>query len=504
MQGSNAPLERIVIVGGGSAGWMTAAALARAVGRACQITLIESEEIGTIGVGEATIPPVRQFNARLGIDEATFIRQTSATFKLGIRFADWTRAGHAYFHPFGQFGAEFDEVPFYQYWIREYLNDRALCLDDYSMAWAAAEAGRFAHPARERRLIQSTFDYAYHFDAGLYARFLRNLAESEGVVRAEGKVSHVRRRGDTGWIESVALEDGRSFAGDLFIDCTGLAGLLIEKTLETGYEDWSAWLPCNRAVAAPCTLPRAPEPYTVSTARKAGWKWRIPLQHRLGNGYVYCSEFLSPDEAEADLREGLEGRLLAEPRHIRFLTGRRRKFWNFNCVAIGLSAGFMEPLESTSLHLIQYAILRLLALMPAKDMSPLLAREYNELTQAEYERIRDFLILHYKATERGDDPFWRYCAHMEIPDRLRYKMEHFREHGMIVSDERELFTNPSWIAVYIGQNVVPERAPALSGLRPDVPVSQRLQQVRKAIREAAAAMPRHEDFIRDYARSALQ
>ncbi|WP_084398890.1 tryptophan halogenase family protein [Henriciella aquimarina] len=498
------PVRDVVIVGGGSAGWMTAAALANATQGACRITLIESEAIGTIGVGEATIPPVKYFNARLGIDEATFLRETSGTFKLGIEFRNWTREGHTYSHPFGQYGAEFDEVPFYQYLIRELIAGRETTVDDYTMAWAAAKAGKFEHPARDKRLIQSTFDYAYHFDATLYARFLRGHAEQRGVVRTEGRVVDVYQDSESGFVRSVTLEDGRTFEGDLFIDCTGFLGLLIEKTLKTGFEDWSHWLPCNRAVAVACTGSGSLLPYTQSTAKTAGWQWRIPLQHRVGNGYVYCADHLSADDAEAELLRSIEGKPLADPRHLRFQTGRRRKFWNRNVVAIGLSAGFMEPLESTSLHLIQYGIMRLLALFPDRQMSPLLAEEYNALTMAEYERIRDFLILHYKATERRGDGFWRHCAEMEIPDRLAYKIEHFRRHGMIVSDERELFANPSWIAVYLGQGIVPERAPALSGLRPQVPVEERMAQVRAAMTDAVAAMPDHRAYIERYCKSALQ
>lgn len=504
MQGHNAPIERIVILGGGSAGWMTAAALANGSQGACEITLIESEELGTIGVGEATIPPVRYFNARLGIDEATFLRETSGTFKLGIQFINWTCEGHAYFHPFGQYGAEFDDLPFYQYWIREKVAGRVRSLDDYSMAWEMAKSGRFSHPAREKRQIQSTFDYAYHFDAGLYARYLRGYSEARGVTRLEGRVTSAEQDAESGFIRSVTLSNGQSVAADLFIDCTGFFGFLIEKTLKTGYEDWSHWLPCNRAVAAPCKSDKPLDPYTKSTAKTAGWQWRIPLQHRVGNGYVYCSDFLNAEKAEAELRATIDNEPLADPRHINFVTGRRRKFWNKNCVAIGLSAGFMEPLESTSLHLIQYGILRLLALFPGKDMSPLLADEYNTLTGAEYDRIRDFLILHYKATERRDDEFWRYCANMPIPDRLQYKIDHFRSHGLIVSDERELFSNPSWIAVLIGQGIEPERAPALSGLRRDVPVAERMVQIRAAMTEAASAMPSHREFLNAYCKSDLQ
>lgn len=497
------PVRRIVIVGGGSAGWMTAAALANATQGHCAITLVESEEIGTIGVGEATIPPVKYFNARLGIDEATFLRETSGTFKLGIEFIGWAREGHSYFHPFGQYGAEFDQVPFYQYWMREHLAGDPTSVDEYSMAWALSREGKFQHPSQDKRLIQSTFDYAYHFDAGLYARYLRQYSEARGVLREEGRVASVQQDGENGFITSVTLEDGRRFEGDLFIDCTGFAGLLIEKTLQAGYEDWSRWLPCDRAVAVPCEA--AGEgilPYTKSTARKAGWQWRIPLQHRVGNGYVYCSGFEQADAARDTLLANLEGDPLAEPRHLRFVTGRRRKFWEKNCVAIGLSAGFMEPLESTSLHLIQYGIMRLLALFPDRAMSPLLAEEYNSLTSAEYERIRDFLVLHYKANARLEGELWRYCASMEIPDRLAYKIEQFTAHGLISSDERELFTNPSWIAVYFGQGVIPRRAPALSALRHDVPVTERMAQVRSAMASAVAAAPAHGAYLARYCAAA--
>jgi tryptophan halogenase len=490
-----APLKHVVIVGGGSAGWMTAAALADAVGQSCAITLIESEAIGTVGVGEATIPPIRHFNRRLGIDEATFVRETQGSFKLGIQFVDWGRLGHSYFHPFGQYGAEFDSVPFYHHWMGEYLAGRtAGPIDDFSMCWAMAKAGKFAHPATDRRLIQSTFDYAYHFDAGLYAAFLRRFAESRGVRRVEGRVVDVALRGEDGFIESVTLESGARVEGEFFIDCSGFRGLLIEEALGAGYDNWQAWLPCDRAVAVPCERGEF-TPYTRSTAKAAGWQWRIPLQHRTGNGYVHCSAFISEDEAAAELLASLDGKPLSDPRTLRFVTGRRREFWKKNCVAIGLSAGFMEPLESTSLHLIQYGILRLIALLPDSAMSPLLAREYNAQTQVEYERIRDFLILHYKAGERQDSELWRYCTAMPIPDSLQYKIDHFRAHGMLVADERELFANPSWIAVYLGQGIVPERAPALAAMRGHVPVAERMAQIARAMDEAVAAMPTHAEFI---------
>ncbi|WP_086616635.1 tryptophan halogenase family protein [Erythrobacter tepidarius] len=504
MTGAPAPLGSIVIVGGGSAGWMTAAALADAVGQSCAITLIESEAIGTVGVGEATIPPIRHFNRRLGIDEATFVRETQGSYKLGIQFVDWGRLGHSYFHPFGQYGAEFDQVPFYHHWMRESLAGRvAGPIDDFSMCWAMAKAGKFTHPSPDRRLIQSTFDYAYHFDAGLYAAFLRRFAEERGVVRKEGRIVDVTLRGTDGFIDSVTLEGGEQVAGEFFVDCSGFRGLLIEEALKAGYDNWQHWLPCDRAVAVPCER-GAFTPYTRSTAKAAGWQWRIPLQHRTGNGYVHCSQFLSEDEACASLLASLDGKPLADPRPLRFVTGKRREFWKKNCVAIGLSAGFMEPLESTSLHLIQYGILRLIALLPDRAMSPLLAREYNAQTAAEYERIRDFLILHYKACERDDSELWRYCAAMPIPDSLQYKIDHFREYGLLVADGHELFANPSWIAVYLGQGITPARAPALATMRTSVPVSERLAQIRAAMDEAVAAMPSHAEFIARHCAAPLQ
>ncbi|MCR9269857.1 MAG: tryptophan 7-halogenase [Hyphomonadaceae bacterium] len=504
MSDPNSAIEKIVIVGGGSAGWMTAAALVNDLGDSCEITLIESEAIGTVGVGEATIPPIRYFNQRLGIDEATFVRETNGSFKLGIEFINWSRKGHAYFHPFGHYGAEFDSVPFYQYWMREHLNGDPTPIDEYSMGWVASKAGKFVHPSRDPRNVQSRFDYAYHFDATLYAGYLRKYAETRRVKRVEGRVTDASIDAETGFLSTVTLEDGRTFAADLFIDCSGFFGLLIEQTLQTGYEDWSHWLPCNRAVAVPCEKTSEILPYTKSTAKDAGWQWRIPLQHRTGNGYVYCSEYLDEEAAEAELLSSLDGAPTADPKHLRFVTGRRNKFWNKNCVAIGLSAGFMEPLESTSLHLIQYGIMRLLALFPDRNMSPLLADEYNALTIAEYERIRDFLILHYTATQREDTAFWRYCKNMPIPERLAYKIEHFKTHGMVISDERELFHNPSWIAVYLGQDIFPQRAPAMARHRSHTPVQERMQQIRSAMSEAVAAMPSHEAFIDRYCKSALQ
>ena len=407
MQAGSEPLRHIAVIGGGSAGWMAAASLANALQGECRITLVESDAIGTVGVGEATIPPIKLFNNRLGIAENDFIRATQGSFKLGIQFIDWGRKGHAYFHPFGPFGADFDMVPLHHYWLREREAGDSTSLDEYSMAWAAASRNRFDRPARDPRMVQSTFDYAYHFDAGMYAAYLRRYAEQRGVVRVEGRIESVARDAESGRIARVSLEDGQTIEAEFWLDCTGFRGLLIEDTLATGYEDWTHWLPCDRAAAVQCTHGGEFTPYTRSTARAAGWQWRIPLQHRIGNGYVHCSEFISEDEAAQVLLDNLDGEPITDPRILRFKTGRRKKFWNSNCVAIGLAAGFMEPLESTSLHLIQTGISRFLALFPDRGIDPLAVEEYNRLTTLEYETIRDFLILHYHATERDDTELWR-------------------------------------------------------------------------------------------------
>jgi len=495
---TNRQIETIAIIGGGSAGWMTAAALSNALGNSVNITLIESEAIGTVGVGEATIPPIRQFNQRLGISEADFLRATKGSFKLGIEFAGWTREGESYFHPFGHYGADFDvHVPFHHYWLANHLNGQAAgTLDDYSICYAAAKAGRFGHPVPDPRNISSRLDYAYHFDATLYAKFLRHYSEARGVSRIEGRVNDVRLDPQTGNILAVSLDDGKQIDAQLFIDCTGFIGVLIEGAMQTGYEDWSRWLPCNRAVAIPSESTDELIPYTRSTCRKAGWQWRIPLQHRTGNGYVYCASFTTPHEAEDTLRATLDGPPLTEAKHLRFVTGRRKKFWNKNCVAVGLSAGFLEPLESTSLHLIQTGIMRLLTLFPDANMSPLLAEEYNKTMTADYERIRDFLVLHYIANER-EEPFWKEMAALEISDELRFKINHFKQNGIISLDARELFGKPSWLAVMIGQGVIPERAPGLSARAEPrgIPVQERFTQVKEAIKAATGAMGSHAQVI---------
>lgn len=488
-------LRSLLIVGGGSAGWMSAAAIAQATRGACAITLIESEEIGIVGVGEATIPPIRMFNQMLGIDEVDFVRATQGSFKLGIEFVDWGRLGNRYFHPFGKYGVEFDTVPVHQFWLRARAEGDTTPWQDYSMAWAAARDDRFDHPTRDPRMIQSTFDYAYHFDASLYARFLRSYAEQRGVRRIEGRIASVARDPDTGDISAVQLADGRRFEAEFFVDCSGFRGLLIEEALKTGYDDWTHWLPCDRAVAVPCARTAPLTPYTRSTARAAGWQWRIPLQHRVGNGHVYSSRFMEDDAAEEVLLANLESEPLAPPRRLRFVTGRRRLHWNQNCVAIGLSSGFLEPLESTSIHLIQSGLSRFLALFPGREPDPVSVAEYNRLTQVEFERVRDFIILHYHASTREDSALWRHTRAMDIPDALSYKLEQFSQAGNIVSDGLELFQNPSWLAVFIGQDVIPRRYAPLVDLRHSAEFSRYLESLRRTMRQAASVMPTHEQFI---------
>lgn len=489
---SDRRIRSIVIVGGGSAGWMTAAALSQTLQRGCVITLIESEEIGTVGVGEATIPTIRLFNQTLGIDENDFVKATQGSFKLGIQFVDWAKKGRTYFHPFGSYGRPFDTVSVHQHWLAA-RTAADLSLDDLCMAGAAAKLNRFDRPSSDPRNVLSTHDYAYHFDAGLYAAYLRRYSESRGVLRHEGKIASVQQNTASGFVESVAMDDGRVCQADLFIDCSGFRGLLIEGALKTGYEEWSHWLPCDRALAVPCSSSSNFTPYTRSTARTAGWQWRIPLQHRTGNGYVYSSSHISDDEAASVLLANLDGQALGEPRPLRFVTGRRTQAWNKNVIAVGLSSGFLEPLESTGLHLIQANISKILAFFPDRDFDPRVTDEFNRVAANETERIRDFIILHYHLTTR-DEPLWQQCARMNIPDTLQFKIDHFKSFGRLIAREMDLFGPASWTAVHIGQFNIPDRIDPLLEHR-HVDGRQYLEKLRNAIHSAAKTMPTHQNYI---------
>jgi tryptophan halogenase len=498
-------ISSITIVGGGSAGWMAAAAVATYLGKGAKVRLIESEEIGIVGVGEASVPHIKLFNGQwLGIDEAEFVRRTQGTIKLGIQFNDWGRIGDSYMHGFGAIGKSLGPLPFHQFWLKQYLSGRAAPIGEYSPQTVMAPQGKFAPGDRNAAPNSPLADiaYAYHFDATLYARFLREVAEARGVQRIEGKIVGVQQRAEDGYIESVTLESGQRVEGELFIDCSGFRGLLIEQTLKTGYEDWSHWLPCDRAMAVPSASVDPITPYTRATARKAGWQWRIPLQHRVGNGYVYSSQYLSDDEAAATLLANLDGEALADPRPLRFTTGMRKKFWNKNVVALGLASGFLEPLESTSIYLAQSGITRLLSLFPKRDFNPLLMERYNRESTFEYERVRDFLILHYNATERDDSPFWNYCRTMSIPDSLKEAVDLFRSDGRYFRNGEDFFALPSWVQVMLGQRIVPQSYHPMVDEMPVEKVAEHVDGMRAMLAHAVAAMPTHQEWINRYWKAA--
>jgi tryptophan halogenase len=492
-------IRKIAIIGGGTAGWMTAAALAKILGPGyADITLVESEEIGTVGVGEATIPQIRTFNTMLGLDEDEFVRRTQGTFKLGIQFRDWGRIGDSYFHPFGPFGVDMEGVSFHAFWLRLNQLDDPARITDYSLQSMAAERGKFMRPIDAGRSPLSKIAYAFHFDAGLYAKYLREYSEAKGVVRAEGRIVDVALRGTDGFVEAVVLEGGRRIEADLFVDCSGFRGLLIEGALKTGYEDWSHWLPCDRAVAVPCERVGDPVPYTRSTARAGGWQWRIPLQHRTGNGYVFSSRFIDEAAATEDLLGQLDGRPLADPRTLRFVTGRRKQSWNRNVVALGLASGFIEPLESTSIHMVQSGIANLLAMFPTREFDPAETRRYNRVVAHEAERIRDFIVLHYNATQRTDSPLWDYVRTMPLPDILMEKYEIFRSRGRVFRENEELFNDTSWFAVMIGQNIQPAAYDPVADVLSVEETRRRLRQTAEAIRNSADYMPTHMDFVQQH------
>jgi tryptophan 7-halogenase len=492
-------IRKVVIVGGGTAGWMAAAALSKILSEIAdlQIELVESEEIGTVGVGEATIPQILLFNNLLEIDEGDFARATNATYKLGIEFVDWTRKGHRYVHPFGFYGVDMKGIEFHHHWLKGKALGDETPLDSYSLSVVAGLMGRFAHPRPDQpNSPLAKIAYAFQFDASLYAKYLRGIAEAHGVVRTEGRIVDVVQNGESGFIEAVVLQSGERVEGELFIDCSGFRGLLIEQTLKAGFEDWSKWLPCDRAMAVPCELGGDHQPLTRSTARTAGWQWRIPLQHRIGNGYVYSSAHISDDEAAATLLANLDGAPLADPRPLRFVAGHRKQAWVKNVIALGLASGFLEPLESTSIHLVQSGIARLLSLFPSRAFSAPEIERFNVQTTQEYIDIRDFLVLHYGATERDDSEFWNYCRTLDPPEGLAAKLEMFRSSGRVFREHNELFTETSWLAVMVGQGVQPLSYHPAADILPDVETLKRLEHIRGVVAGAAKAMPTQDEFLR--------
>ena len=493
----NRDITTICILGGGTAGWMTAAALSfKLKDLPITIGLVESDELGTVGVGEATLPHIRAFNEALGIKEAEFMRATEATFKLGIEFCNWGRLGDRYIHPFGNYGDQFESIPFYQYWLRLKKMGETHRLDEYSYPIMAAQDCRFRHPNGEGRQGVLGFGYAYQFDAGLYARFLRARAEANGVIRTEGKVDQVTLNPETGYVESLLLKSKETIKADLFIDCSGFRGVLIEQALKTGYDDWSQWLPCNRALAVPCQTKGALTPFTRATALEAGWQWRIPLQHRVGNGYVYCSSFISDTEATDRLMGNLEGPALADPKQLYFTTGRRRKFWNKNVIAIGLSAGFLEPLESTSIHLIQEGITELLQIFPDKNFLTCDSDEYNRRMGLGYERVRDFLLLHYVANQRTDSELWRHFQTMVLPDSLQEKLTAWTRRAHIIAYEFGTFLPASWLAVLLGQNILPKAYDPRVDRLDEPSLRAMALDLREHVQRAVQDTPDHLTYIR--------
>ncbi|MGB0834973.1 MAG: tryptophan halogenase family protein [Psychrobium sp.] len=488
--------KRIVIVGGGTAGWMAAASLNNYLrGQSTQVTVIESSSIGTIGVGEATIPNIVQFNRNLGIDEIEFIKATKATFKLGIQFERWAVNCDSFFHPFADYGATIDNVEFHQYLNHMQANGHSVNLSDYSFPCVLANKGKFAQPHPNPQTPLADYAYAYHFDAGRYAEFLKHWCTSSGVEHIDGLISETKLRVDNGFIKSVRLEDGSEINADFFIDCSGFQGLLIEQALNTGYEDWSDYLLCDRAVAVQTTSVAEPEPYTRSIAHGNGWQWHIPLQHRTGNGYIYASRYQSQESAEAQLLDSIQGETINAPRHLRFTPGRRKKIWNKNCFALGLASGFLEPLESTSISLIQTALAKLLTFFPDSSFNQADIDEVNRLHNHEMENIRDFLILHYKLSGREDSDFWRTCRDMKIPATLQHKIDVFKSRGHIVMHENESFEKSSWLTMYNAFGVVPHRRDPRAELVATDLISNKLGQMSHSINGAASQAMSHQQFI---------
>ncbi|MFC3785162.1 tryptophan halogenase [Sphingopyxis italica] len=493
----NKRVQRIVIAGGGTAGWMAAAAIARTLGPAVDLTLVESEAIGTIGVGESTIPPLVNFNRILRINEADFMRATQATFKLGILFDDWKDLGTQYFHSFGLTGKDHWSAGFQHFWLYGRTKGHEQPYDDYCMELKAALEGKFAHLPDDR------MNYAYQLDSGLYARFLRGMAEVDGTKRIEGRIARVELDGESGDIAALVLDGDRRIEGDLFIDCTGFRALLMEGALHAGFDDWTHWLPCDSAIALQTPNVHPPVPYTRVMAHDAGWQWRIPLQHRTGNGIVYCSRYLDKDAALDRLLGNIEGEPLTEPNVLRFTAGTRRHQWYRNCVAVGLSAGFMEPLESTAIHLIQRSVLRFIRMLPAGRVSERDIAEYNEQQMQDMVQIRDFLVLHYKVTNRRDSPFWRHCAAMPIPDTLAQKIELFRETGRVFRKNEELFAENSWVQVMMGQGIEPQSWHPIAEKLRDDELARLLETIRGEVRQTVDSLPAHQDYVARYCGAAV-
>jgi tryptophan halogenase len=492
---SDRRIRSLVIVGGGTAGWMAAAALSKSLaGMGVQLRLIESAQVEPVGVGEATIPPIMDFIRQLGIDEGELVREIKATYKLGIAFREWTRAGHFYFHPFGPAGPGMGSIPFQAYWLKMLLEGKARRLEEYSIQAMAALRGRFARPVHAPNTPLNKLTYALHFDAGRFARYLRAYAEARGVLRIEAHVRQTSVRASDGFVDSVTLETGESVSADLFIDCSGFRGVLIEEALHTGYEDWSRWLPCDRAMLVHSERSAPPNPCTLVSARDAGWQWQIPLQHRDGNGYIYSGEHCADEAAKALLLGNIGGRALNEPVALRFRPGRRRAAWNRNVIALGLAAGFLEPLEATSIHLIQRGIAMLLKFFPDRDFESADIGRYNRIVEADFSRVRDFLLMHYCHTERAG-PFWQHCRDIPLTESLRERIELFRSHGRILREETELFPVLSWLAVMVGQNIIPRRyEPLVDGLDARR-IQSRLEELRSSVRDCVDAMPPHWQFL---------
>lgn len=483
--------QKVVIAGGGTAGWMAAAALGKVLEKVCDVTLVESDAIGTIGVGEATIPTLVTYNRLLGVDEAKWMAAVSGTFKLGIAFENWTDLGHRYIHSFGITGKDHWTAGFQHFWHRGKELGIAEDFGNYCLELIAAEQERFAH------LPDLGLNYAFHIDATAYAGLLRGLAEHHGVKRREGKIAEVRRNAE-GDLESLVLEDGSVIEGDVFVDCTGFRALLIGETLGVGYEDWTHWLPCDRAIALQTKSTRHPRPYTRSIAHEAGWRWQIPLQHRTGNGIVFCSRYMSEDEARAKLLAEVEGEALTEPRVIRFRTGSRRMHWHRNCVAVGLSSGFIEPLESTSIHMIQRSVMRLMQMIPRGRFEQSSVDEFNKQTAYELEHIRDFIILHYHLTNRIDTPFWRHCRTMDIPETLRHRMRLFRETGRVFRANDELFAENSWTQVMLGQGLMPRSHHPVADVMSEEEMRRFLSHITENVNRTVAGLPMHQAYLDKY------